>query len=230
MAVRPADTGLVLPAYDPDEAKLHRYASRLEEHLAPAQIRIEIDDPDPSTLEALDDLDATVHAVDRRRGKGAAISDGFDALDTSILLFADADGATAPASVADVVAAVQEGADVAVGSRRHPEASVSNRPLHRHILSAGLAAVARPTLGISVQDTQCGVKALTRDAWERIGHRIEEDGFAWDLGLLARAEAAGLSVEEVPVRWHDERDSSVSLLPTTATFLQALVSIRQQIG
>lgn len=98
--------GIVVPAYRPEVSTLAAYVDALADHVAPETIRIELDDATAETIDTLEDLPAIVNAVERRRGKGAAITAGFEALETDVLAFVDADGSTPASSVATVVAAV----------------------------------------------------------------------------------------------------------------------------
>ncbi|WP_121822169.1 glycosyltransferase [Halostella salina] len=222
--------GIVVPAYHPDRNALRTYVGDLRERLDPAAIRIELDDPTPETRTALADLPATVNAVDGRRGKGGAITCGFEQLDTDLLAFADADGSTPADSVADVVAPVRAGdADLAAGSRRHPDADVrSHQTMARRRLGDAFAWVARRVLGVDLYDFQCGAKALTRDAWRAVRTHLYEPGFAWDVELVAVAAALDLRIVEVPVTWRDMPDSTVSTLGTTVELARALLRSRRR--
>jgi len=224
--------GVVLPAYDPAVDTLAAYVDALHAALAPSVVRIELDAPDPATLAALEDVDATVNAVDARRGKGAAITCGFEALagDVDVLAFADADGATPAASIADVVAAVTDGGvDLAVGSRRHPNADVrSHQTFARRYLGDGFAFLARTALGIRLHDFQCGAKAITSDGWRRVRSHLYEPGFAWDVELLAVAAAHSLCIAEVPVTWEDQPESTVSPVSTALELGRCLVRSRHR--
>jgi hypothetical protein len=156
--------GVVVPAYDPDVDRLRTYLRTLEGTVAPDALRVELDAPAPETLARLADAPGTVNAVDRRRGKGAAIGDGFDALETDRLAFADADGSTPAASLLAVVRGL-EGADLSVGSRRHPAATVSSHQgVLRRALGDGFAWLARRALPTELHDYQCGAKAIRADA------------------------------------------------------------------
>lgn len=219
--------GVVLPAFRPDVERLRAYVVALTEALDPDEIRIELDDPDPGVAESLADLPATVNAVARRRGKGAAITAGFEALDTDVLVFADADGATPARSVADVVAAVGRGADLAAGSRRHPGATVaSHQTVVRRHLGDAFAWLARRLLDVGLHDYQCGAKAMTRETWLAVRGHLHEPGFAWDVELLAAAAALDRTIVEVPVDWEDQPGSTVSTLGTAARLARALVLAR----
>ena len=223
--------GIVVPAFRPDAERLASYLRDLDAELDPVAIRVELDAPEAGverTLSALDMSSLDVNAVTRRRGKGAAITAGFEALSTDRLAFADADGSTAAAELASVVGAL-EGADIAAGSRRHPEATVvGHRTLVRRLLGDGFAWIARRALDSSLYDYQCGAKALTAEAWATVRGHLYEPGFAWDIELLAVAGALGLAVREVPIVWTDRPGSTVDPLRTALSMGKALLVTRHR--
>jgi glycosyltransferase involved in cell wall biosynthesis len=222
--------GLVVPAYRPDVDRLSTYVRALHDAISPEAVRIELDAPREETLEALAGVDADVHAVPYRRGKGAAITAGFEALSTDVLAFADADGATPASSLAAVVDPVRGGAaTLAVGSRRHPDATVtSHQTLARRYLGDGFAWLARRLLTVDLYDYQCGAKAIDADAWAEIRQHIYEPGFAWDVELVAIAGALDHRVREVPVEWHDRPGSTVSPVRDSFRLARALVRARHR--
>ncbi len=222
--------GVVVPAYRPDTARLSRYVRALDERLDPATIRIELDDPATGDEDALADLPATVHVADRRRGKGAAITEGFDALGTDVLAFADADGSTPADSVADVIDPVVSGEfDLAAGSRRHPDATVqSHQKTLRRFLGDAFAWLARQLLEPDLHDYQCGAKAVSTNFWSRLRRHLTESGFAWDIELLAVAGALGGRIAEVPVVWEDQPESTVDPVSDTISMFTGLLSARHR--
>ena len=228
-----SSVGIVVPAFRPDVEQLSAYVDALDDQLAPAAIRIELDDPAESTLRAIDALDsfpATVNTVPYRRGKGAAITAGFEVLDTDVLAFADADGATPAESVQAVIAPLLEGrADVSVGSRRHPDADVVTHQTHaRRRMGDAFAWLARGLLGVDLYDFQCGAKAITAHAWEDVRTHLYEPGFSWDVELVAMSGALGYPLVEVPVTWHDKPNSTVAPLRTAAEMARALFVARHR--
>ena len=227
-----SSVGLVVPAYRPDVDRLVSYLGTLQETLDPAALRVELDAPGDTVESAMGAVppDVTVSTVPYRRGKGAAITDGFEALETDVLAFADADGATPAGSVAEVVAAVQEGtADLAVGSRRHPGATVeSHQTLARRYLGDGFAWLARRLLTVDLYDYQCGAKAITAAGWDRVRQHLYEPGFAWDVELVAIAGALGLEVAEIPVHWNDRPGSTVSPVRDSLRLGRALLAARHR--
>lgn len=221
--------GIVIPAYQPDPNILSRYIKDLKETTVDL-VHLEIDNPSEHTLEKVDNYDS-LNISESRRGKGRAISEGFDTLSTDILVFSDADGATPATSVIDVIGPIERGeTDIAIGSRRHPESIVkTHQTFYRRRMGDAFAWVARRILPTSVYDYQCGTKALSADAWKSIRPQIQESGFAWDLEVIAVAGAQNLSIEEVPVEWNDASDSTVNPISTPVNLARALLTVRFRI-
>ena len=223
--------GVVVPAFRPDRRRLEAYLRAVAEELQPDALRVEIDDPNPAVLDDINAFDIPtleINAVPYRRGKGAAVTAGFEALDTDRLAFADADGSTAASELRRVVDALDD-ADMAAGSRRHPDARVtSHQTLARRYLGDGFAWLARRLLDADLHDFQCGAKAVSAEAWEAVRVHLYEPGFAWDVELLAMAAALGLDVEEVPIEWEDKPGSTVDPLSTAVDLGTALLTARHR--
>lgn len=225
------DLGIVVPAFRPDVDRLAPYLHDLDSELDPEVLRVEIDEPTDDTLRALSGIDLSTletSAVPYRRGKGAAVTAGFEALSTGRLAFADADGSTSAPELARVVDTLGT-TDIAAGSRRHPESAViGHRTLVRRLLGDGFAWLARQFLDSKLYDYQCGAKALTAGAWETVRPHLYEPGFAWDLELLGVAGALGLDIREVPIVWEDCPGSTVDPVTTTLSMAKALAVTRHR--
>ncbi|PSQ05884.1 dolichol-P-glucose transferase [Halobacteriales archaeon QS_6_71_20] len=228
--------GVVVPAYRPDPGRLRAYLRALRETVDPDELRVELDRPgeargsatEPAAPELPEGVDCNV--VRRRRGKGAAVTAGFEALSTDVYAFADADGATPARSLADVLApVVDDGADLATGSRRHPDADVrSHQTFARRFLGDGFAWAARRLLDAELYDYQCGAKALSAEAWAGVRDHLYEPGFAWDIELVAVAGALGYRIAEVPVTWKDQPGSTVSPVGDTLDMGRGLLVARHR--
>ncbi|MFC6614973.1 glycosyltransferase [Halopenitus salinus] len=228
--------GVVIPAFRPDVDRLSAYVAAIDGGLSPETIRVELDDPEHGVTNRLRDATdgaeaATVVSVsERRRGKGAAITAGFEALSTDVLAFLDADGATPVDSAVRVIEPVRDGtADLAVGSRRHPDSAVgSHQTVFRRALGDAFAWLARRLLETPLYDYQCGAKAITADAWRRLRGDVYESGFAWDIELVALAGAHGARVLEVPIRWEDRPGSTVDPVRDTLGMFRGLLTARHR--
>ncbi|WP_276271507.1 glycosyltransferase [Haloarcula litorea] len=222
--------GVVVPAYRPDVARLRSYVEDVATTLEPDEVVVELDAPEPGVPEQLADLPGRVETVPYRRGKGAAVTGGFESLSTDVLAFADADGSTPADALAEVVDPVRDGdADLGVGSRRHPDAEVlSHQTFARRFLGDGFAWLAGRLLSVSLFDYQCGAKAIDADAWEEVRAHLYEPGFAWDVELVAVAGALDLRVTEVPIVWEDRPGSTVSPVRDSVALLRALLSARHR--
>ncbi|QZY00589.1 glycosyltransferase [Halobaculum rubrum] len=235
--------GVVVPAYHPDPGRLRTYLRAIRETIDPAELRVELDLPDGADSVDADSAaasDASVpfdlpdevdcRVVRRRRGKGAAVTAGFEALSTDVYAFADADGATPAASLADVIAPTCDGdAALAAGSRRHPDSVVrSHQTFARRFLGDGFAWIARRLLDAELYDYQCGAKAITATAWERVRDHLYEPGFAWDIELVAVAAALDYRIAEVPIAWEDQPGSTVSPVGDTLDMGRGLLVARHR--
>ena len=222
--------GVVIPAYQPDIDLLDRYIEQINNHLDPKTILVELDASKPETASALRSLPVTVHTASQRRGKGAAITAGFEKLETDLCMFADADGSTPVGSLADIVAPVrQHQAALAVGSRRHPDAEIADeQSMLRQFLGDGFSLLAGSLLSVTLHDYQCGAKVIDADAWDLVHDHLYEPGFAWDVELIAMAGSFELSVREVPIEWEDHSGSTVDPVADAARMFRALLTSRHR--
>lgn len=224
------DIGIVIPAFEPDPERIGTYIDAIHTELAPSQIHVELDVPSQAVLQSLENSPATVRCASSRRGKGAAITAGFEHLDTAVRAFVDADGSTPPSSLEAVITPVlEETATLAIGSRRHPQ---SNVQLHqtriRRRLGDLFVQVARLMLPISLYDYQCGAKAIDQQLWASVRNEITSPGFAWDIELIAIAAALDATIAEVPITWADRSGSTVPILGTATEFAMGLLRARHR--
>jgi dolichyl-phosphate beta-glucosyltransferase len=160
-------------------------------------------------------------------GKGAAVRAGMTAARGALRLFADADGATPIAELKRLEAALDAGADVAIGSRVATAPGVVVRA-RRHRIAAG-RVLNRLTgwIGLAgIEDSQCGFKAFTAAAAADLFPRLLTRGFGFDVELLLRARARGWRVAEVAVNWQDQHGSKVGVLKDGPAMLWQIVMAR----
>lgn len=130
-------------------------------------------------------------------GKGAALKTGFQESGGDIVVLMDSDLEIDPQNLHMYIEAL-ENADVAIGSKWHPQSKVET-PLARRILSRGFYALAKLLVGIKVSDTQAGLKAFRRGALEKLVRAQFVKRYSFDVELLAIASLLKLKVVELPV-------------------------------
>jgi len=161
------------------------------------------------------------------RGKGYSVRNGMLHAQGEIMMFTDADLSSPMEETERLLAAIRDGADIAIGSRWLDRGrQTKHQPLYRQMFGRCFNAVTRLIMGLPFADTQCGFKAFRREAAYTVFQlqRIERWGF--DPELLVIALKRGYKVQEVPVTWgHDER-SRLSYLKDGIKMLEELVYVR----
>lgn len=104
----------------------------------------------------------------------------------------------------DFIAALDEGADVVIGSRNIPGGGVEGWGMGRHFISKGGSLYSRTILGLPVKDLTSGYKAFTRRALEAIDiDSVHSNGYSFQIEMTYRALRKGMRVKEVPIVFVD---------------------------
>jgi glycosyltransferase involved in cell wall biosynthesis len=155
-------------------------------------------------------------------GRGRALTRAWLASDADILSYMDIDLSTDLESYPKLVGAIAEqGFDVAAGSRLDG-ASDTTRSLKREVLSRGFVLIINTMFQSRLSDTQCGFKAISRQAAQKLLPLIEDNGWFWDTELLLLANKGGWKVAFVPVRWVEDTDTRVKIVSTVTKDLKGL--------
>ena len=160
------------------------------------------------------------------QGKGAAVRAGVRAVHGRRILFSDADMSTPIRELVELQRRIDEGADVAIGSRAAAGAVEQSKSTVRRLFSWGWRRITKTGLGLDIADTQCGFKLFTREAAEALFNAARVDGFSFDAELLFLAARFGFDVAEVPVEWFDAPGSTVRPGRVALQFIRDLVKIR----
>lgn len=218
-----ARTVMVIPTYNEVE-NLAEVVERVR-RAVPAVDLLIVDDNSPDgtgmladSLAAADPQISVLHR-ESKEGLGAAYIHGFRvALDAGydVIGEMDADGSHLPEQLPSLLAAIEQ-SDLVIGSRWIPGGSVENWPLRRRLLSRGGNLYTRLLLGIKVHDATAGFRLFRRGTLEAIGlGRVQALGYVFQVELAYRTLQAGLSVQEVPIRFVERVRGDSKMTPEVA--------------
>ena len=146
---------------------------------------------------------------ERKEGLGPAYLAGFRrALDegAELVLEMDCDFSHDPADVPRLIAAAEDGADLALGSRYVPGGRIGNWGLIRRAISRGGSLYTAAWLRMGVEDPTGGFKCFRRAVLEALDlDAVTAKGYAFQIELTYRAKRRGFRVIEVPIVF-DDRD------------------------
>jgi dolichol-phosphate mannosyltransferase len=149
----------------------------------------------------------TVLHREKKEGLGPAYLAGFRrALERGyeLVLEMDCDFSHDPADVPRLIAACENGADLALGSRYVEGGGTENWGLVRRLISTGGSLYARVILGVGIRDLTGGFKCYRRRVLERIDlDAIHSKGYAFQIEGTYRTLRAGFTVVEVPIKFSD---------------------------
>lgn len=157
-------------------------------------------------LAAVDPGITVLHRAEKQ-GLGPAYIAGFEyALDhgAAVIFEMDADFSHDPADLSRLLAAIDEGADVAIGSRYTEGGGVEDWPWHRRLLSRGGNIYARTMLRTKVNDMTAGFRAFSESALRELDFaECEASGYGFQVEMAWRASRKGLVICEVPIIFRD---------------------------
>jgi glycosyltransferase involved in cell wall biosynthesis len=161
------------------------------------------------------------------RGKGYSVRNGMLNARGDILLFSDADFSSPIGESIKLIGAIEQGADLAFGSRwLLAETQTRRQSLLRQFVGRAYNLLLRLVLGLPYKDTQCGFKACTRRAAEVIFTRQQIEGWGFDPELLFIARKFGLKMTEVAVQWANDDRSKINPLVDGVKMFCELLTIR----
>jgi len=161
------------------------------------------------------------------RGKGYSVRNGMLHATGEFLLFSDADLSSPIEEAPKLFAAIQNGSDIAIGSRwLRPETQTQRQSLLRQLYGRIFNVALRVLLGLKQKDTQCGFKAFTRQAAQKIFPQQQIERWGFDPELLFLARRARLKVTEIPVAWAHVGGTRISPLRDGLRMFGEVLKIR----
>ena len=166
--------------------------------------------------------------LSRQGGKGAAVRAGMLAASTDIVGFMDADLSTDLQHVEEAVTAIQDGADVLIGSRAlRRSQTVVRQPAYRRAGARIFRELARQVGGLpDTPDSQCGFKFFRGPVARNLFGSSVIDRWMFDLEVLRLARHRNFTVQQLPVEWTNDPDSRLRLTVDTLRMVRDLTRIR----
>lgn len=193
-----------IPAYD-EENSVERVVMGTRRHVD--EVLVVDDGSEDHTYLIARRLGAPVIHHDKNFGKGVAIRDGLRwAKDNNIaiLVALDADGQHDPDDIPELIGPLQRGeADIVIGSRikgkRGPSSMDPITLASNRVVSSMLSL----RYGGDFTDLQSGYRAFNRNAIETLFSRLRSTRFEIELEVFSKGRTCGLTIKEVPVRYHE---------------------------
>jgi dolichol-phosphate mannosyltransferase len=202
---------VVIPTYNESE-NIERMLHRITECLPGAGVLV-VDDGSPDGTAdivkavAAELPDAHLLARTEKSGLGSAYRAGFAwGLERGYDAFVeiDADFSHDPEALPSVVAPIEQGFDVAIGSRYVEGGSIPKWAWHRELLSRGGNVYASAVLGLGVRDCTAGYRCYSARILRQLDlHRIRAEGYGFQIEMTYRAKQHGAGITEVPISFVD---------------------------
>ncbi|HLY67846.1 MAG TPA: glycosyltransferase family 2 protein, partial [Chloroflexota bacterium] len=140
-------------------------------------------------------------------GYGRSLAAGIAAARGRYVIMADSDGSYDLGAVEPMIAALDAGADLVMGNRFQGQIAAGAMPwTHRYVAGPLFRILLKLFFGTSVGDVHCGMRAFTRDAYQRLA--LQTGGMEFASEMVARAERISLTIAEVPVDYHPRAGES----------------------
>lgn len=225
---RPTARGVtfVVPAYD-EEKGIAGVVERLAGLVlgVPVEILVVDDGSRDGTARVLESLRARFPALSvvrhaRNKGYGAALKTGFVRATHDVVVITDGDGTYPEGKVVELLACIDDGADMAVGSRTGADVHI---PLVRRPAKAFLRWLASYLAGTNIPDLNSGLRAMRRELVVRY-RPILPDGFSFTTTITLASLTNDHRVDYVPIDYAKRSGrSKIRPIRDTLGFTQLIV-------
>lgn len=209
---------VIIPAYNEAE-RIPKTLLDMDKYLSQAGFSYEVivvnDGSKDKTAEIVEKMRALIKnlkLIDNKvnQGKGGVVAQGMLEAKGLIRLFADADNSTPIEQIEKFFPYFKEGYDVVIGSRAMKDSQLAvKQPFYRQILGRLGNLIIRLLAVPAIKDTQCGFKAFTEQAAEKIFSQLTIKRWGFDIEVLAIARLLGYRIKEVGIRWINDPHSKV---------------------
>ncbi len=207
--IAPLDVSIVLPCLN-EAATVGRCVEKAKRALEASGLRGEIivsdnGSTDGSQSVAMESGARVVHA--ERRGYGSAYIHGIAAARAPVIVIADSDDTYDLGDVPRLFAKVREGCDLVLASRLKGRILPGAMPwLHRRVGNPVLTGLLNLLFGVQLSDTHTGMRAFTREAYDRMNLRTT--GMEYASEMIVSAAQVRMKIAEVPITYYPRAGES----------------------
>lgn len=222
---------IIIPCYN-ESRDIVKKAEIVKEKMASLPIESELilvnDGSRDNTKEVISTISGCVHSgYDQNKGKGGAVQKGIMDATGDYVLFMDADLSTDLEAIDRLIPLLNK-YDIIIGSRHHKESIIPiKQPAKRRFIGWCCRKLTSMRFHMHFTDTQCGFKAIRTDIAKKIAEKQIIMGFAFDVEYLYISKLNGITVQELPITWRDDRGSTVSPLKSSIKFFKDMGKIKR---
>lgn len=224
---------IIIPAYN-EEFRLPRTLPKVAEFAEAQEFEVEVlvvdDGSIDDTAKVVEEF-AAEHPCIRlvraeHRGKGHAVKVGMLQAKGEYAFLCDADLAMPITEIPKFLPPVQNGYQVAIGSREGEGAVRYDEPAYRHVMGRVFNWLVKIMAVPGFEDTQCGFKCFHRSAMIDLFSHQTIDGFGFDVEVLYVAQKRGYNIVEVPIHWYYQAESKVHPIKDTIRMVRDMMQVR----
>jgi len=230
-----AELSIVIPAYN-EALRIGDTLDRIGDYLKSCGYSSEIivvDDGSHDDTEKIVRKTAEKHSAivllqnGMNKGKGYSVKRGVLSSRGRFVLMSDADLSTPIEEIGKLFKELEEGYDIAIGSRSVSGSKVLKRQTwYRQLMGKIFNKIVQAIAVSGIRDTQCGFKLFKGDAARMVFARLRIERFAFDVEALYLAKKMGFRIREAPVVWVNSPDSKVSIFRDSLRMMRDLLKIR----
>ncbi len=225
---------VIIPAYNEEKRitpTLESVYAYLIQQPFTWEILLALDGPKDNTLGVVQAFAAGKPEVrwlnrSENRGKGYTVREGMLAARGQVRLFMDADNSTDISHFAQMQPLFAAGYDIVIGSRDGKDVAGAQQAVPQPFLKRFLGNLGNLFIQLmavpGIWDTQCGFKAFTAVAAQRIFSVSKIDRWGFDMEALAIARKCKYRIGIIPTHWIDDANTHVSLRDYIHTLFEVL--------